>query len=491
MPSDHGASGLPVTMPDAGLFIGGKWRPALDDARLCVEDPSTGSIIGDIADASAPDIDDAVRAARSALQGPWGSAAPADRGRLLLKISRAIGERVEWLAELESTDVGKPIGEARADARALARYLEFYGGAADKIHGETVPYLPGYTVFTRLEPFGVTGHIIPWNYPMQIIGRSVVAALTMGNAVVLKPAEQASLTSLAVARIAHDAGLPAGALNVVTGAGPSAGHALAAHPEINHLSFTGSTRIGTAVQAAAAPHAVPVTLELGGKSPQILFDDADVGQALPFLVAAGIQNAGQTCSAGSRILVQRGIYESVVERLREAFEALQVGPAWLNLAAGPVISARQQSVVQGYIDQGRRELDLVAQGEIVSDAPPGGYYVAPALFANVPPGHRLAQEEIFGPVVVMIPFDTEQEAIEIANGTPYGLVAALWTRDGQRLLRLAGKLKAGQVFLNHYGAGGGVELPFGGVGRSGYGREKGMAALHSFSTLKTVVAYHG
>jgi aldehyde dehydrogenase (NAD+) len=480
-----------IPLPDRALFIAGKWRPAGDGARLCVEDPSTGSIVGDIPDACAADIDEAVFAARSALQGPWGAAAPVDRGRLLAKIGRAITERMEWLAGLEALDVGKPIGQARADARALARYFEFYAGAADKIHGETIPYLPGYTVFTQLEPYGVTGHLVPWNYPMQIIGRSVVAALTMGNAVVLKPAEQASLTALAVARIAQDAGLPAGALNVVTGAGRGAGHTLAAHAGINHLSFTGSTAVGAAVQAAAAVHAVPVTLELGGKSPQILFDDADIEQALPFLVAAGVQNAGQTCSAGSRILVQRGIYASVVTRLGEQFAALKVGPAWLDLAVGPLISARQRSVVEGFIDLGRRELDWVAQGTIISEAPTGGHYVVPTLFAGVPGGHRLAQEEIFGPVVVMIPFDTEEEAIDIANGTPFGLVAAVWTRDGQRLLRLAKRLKAGQVYLNNYGAGGGVELPFGGVGRSGHGREKGMAALHSFSTLKTVIAHHG
>ena len=478
-------------LPDRGLFIGGVWRPPAAGAQLSIENPSTGAVVGEIAEARAADIDEAVRAARAALDGPWGAMAPADRGRLLGAIGRAIAERADWLAELESMDVGKPIGEARADARALARYFEFYAGAADKVHGETLPYLPGYTVFTQREPFGVTAHIIPWNYPMQILGRSVVAALTMGNAVVLKPAEQASLTSLAVAGIAQSAGLPAGALNVVTGTGAVAGHALAAHPGIDHLSFTGSTVVGASVQAAAAAHAVPVTLELGGKSPQVLFDDADVEQALPFLLAAGIQNAGQTCSAGSRIIVQRGIYDRVVARLGERFKALRAGPAWADLALGPLISAKQRRSVESYLDLGRRELRLAAQGEIAADAPASGHYVAPALFADVPAAHRLAQEEIFGPVLVMIPFDTEVQAIEIANGTPYGLVAALWTRDGQRLLRLAKKLRAGQVYLNNYGAAGGVELPFGGVGRSGHGREKGMAALHTFSTLKTVIAHHG
>ena len=482
---------IPDKLPDRGLFIGGAWREPSAGGRIAVENPSTGERVCDIADASAADLDEAVSAARAALDGPWGAAAPADRGRLLLKISGAIAEHSEWLAELETLDVGKPIGEARADARALARYFEFYAGAADKVHGATLPYLPGYSVFTQREPLGVTGHIIPWNYPMQILGRSVVAALTMGNAVVLKPAELASLTSLAVARIAHEAGLPAGALNVVSGTGAGAGHALAAHPGINHVSFTGSLRTGASVQAAAAVHAVPVTLELGGKSPQILFEDADVDQALPFLVRAGVQNAGQTCSAGSRILVERGLYPLIVARLAERFRALEAGPATADPPLGPLISSQQRDRVEAYIELGRRELTPAARGGIAPGAPSGGYYVAPALFADVPPDHRLAQEEIFGPVVVVIPFDGEREAVRIANGTPYGLVAAVWTRDGARQLRLAKQLKAGQVFLNNYGAAGGVELPFGGVGRSGHGREKGMAALESFSALKTVIAHHG
>jgi aldehyde dehydrogenase (NAD+) len=481
----------PGKLPDRGLFIGGTWREASAGGRIAVDNPSTGETICDIADASAADVDEAVSAARAALDGPWGAAAPADRGRLLMKISGAISQHGDWLAELEALDVGKPIGEARADARALARYFEFYAGAADKIHGETLPYLSGYSVFTQREPLGVTGHIIPWNYPMQILGRSVVAALTMGNAVVLKPAELASLTSLAVARIAHEAGLPAGALNVVTGTGAGAGHALAAHPDINHLSFTGSLRTGSSVQAAAAVHAVPVTLELGGKSPQILFEDADIDRALPFLVRAGVQNAGQTCSAGSRILVERGLYPRLVARLAEQFSALEAGPAACDPALGPLISSKQRDRVAEYIELGRRELTVAARGRIAPGAPSGGYYVAPALFCDVPAGHRLAQEEIFGPVVVVIPFDSEREAVRIANGTPYGLVAAVWTRDGGRQLRLAKRLKAGQVFLNDYGAGGGVELPFGGVGRSGHGREKGMAALDSFCALKTVIAHHG
>jgi aldehyde dehydrogenase (NAD+) len=387
--------------------------------------------------------------------------------------------------------VGKPLSQARADVRALARYLEFYGGAVNKLHGDTIPYLPGYTVFTRFEPHGVSGHIIPWNYPMQIIGRSVIAALAMGNAAVLKPAEAASYSSLAVAAIAHEAGLPPGALNVVTGFGSLAGSALASHPDVNHLSFTGSTVVGAAIQAAAAVHSVPVTLELGGKSPHIVFDDADIEAAVPMLMLAAIQNAGQTCSAGSRILVQRGVYEEVVGRLSNRFAALRSGAAQRDLELGALISRRHKARVEEYIAAGRREFTVAAEGKIDAAAPNGGYYVAATLFTGVEPGHRIAQEEIFGPVAVVIPFADEAQALSIANGTPYGLVAGVWSNAHSRLMRMAEQLRAGQVYLNDFGAAGGVELPFGGVGQSGFGREKGMEALRSFSTLKTVISRHG
>jgi aldehyde dehydrogenase (NAD+) len=480
-----------ILLKDPSLcLIGGAWVPPRSGQSLLLTNPSTGADLAQIARGQAADIDAAVSAARAALQGDWGRMTALERGRILTRVGQMVLERADDLARLEAADVGKPLGQARADAVALARYMEFYGGAADKVLGETIPYLDGYTVYTLREPHGVTGHIVPWNYPMQIIGRSVGAALAMGNACVLKPAEEACLTALAFAEIAVQAGLPAGALNVVPGLGAEAGAALAAHPGVQHLSFTGSVGVGKIIQTLAAQNVVPVTLELGGKSPQLVFDDADLDRALPFLVNACVQNAGQTCSAASRILVQRGVYDEVKSRLVDRYRALRVGPAMDNLAVGPLISARQKAVVQGFLAQGA-DLTLAAQGQIVADAPAGGHYVAPTLFSEVPPDHPLAQQEIFGPVQVLIPFDTEAEALAIANGTAFGLVAAIWSRDGGRQMRLARALKSGQVFINNYGAGGGVELPFGGVGQSGHGREKGLEALYGFSQLKTVAAWHG
>ncbi|MEJ2895068.1 aldehyde dehydrogenase family protein [Bordetella avium] len=472
-------------------FIDNRFVPGSSGEAIDVIDPSTGEAYERIARGNAADIDLAVQSSRRAYEGAGGALSAAERGRLLLALSLKILEHHDELTQIESRDCGKPLKQARADVTAIARYFEFYGGAADKLMGETIPYQNGYTVLTLREPHGVTGHIVPWNYPLQIFGRSVGGALAAGNACVVKPAEDACLSLLRVAELAAEVGLPPGALNIVTGYGHEAGDALARHPGIDHISFTGSPRIGVLVTQTAAENHVPATLELGGKSPQIVFDDADIDALVPVAVNAIVQNAGQTCSAGSRILIQRSVYDKVMTRLSEAFGALRTGSSSQDLDCGPLIRKSQLERVQNFLRQAEQDgIVTAARGSIAEGAPANGYFQAPTLLGNVPVDHLLAQEEIFGPVLVAIPFDDEADAVRIANATQYGLAASIWTRDGSRQLRLARKIRSGQVFINNYGAGGGVELPFGGVKASGHGREKGFEALYGFTVLKTIAIKH-
>ena len=476
-------------------FIGNARRHPSGGQHIPVLDPSTGEAFGQIARGSAEDIDQAVAAARAALgeryDGPWGGLSAAARGRLLQRLSVAVTAHADELAQLEARDTGKSLKTACADVSALARYFEFYAGAADKLHGQTLPYEPGYLVATVREPHGVTGHIIPWNYPMQIFGRTVGAALAAGNACVVKPAADASLSSLRLGELAAEVGFPAGALNIVTGYGAEAGASLCEHPDVDHLSFTGSTATGQRVAEAAARRHCPVTLELGGKSPQLVFADADLDAAIPVIVNAIVQNAGQTCSAGSRLLVERSLYETVLERLVERFQALVAGPPALGLDMGPLVNRKQFDHVGRLLAQAEADgLRVAARGQLHPQAASAGFYQQAVLFRDVPPEHPLAQQEIFGPVLVAMPFDDETHAVRLANGTAYGLVAGVWTRDGARQLRMARALRCGQVFINNYGAGGGVELPFGGVRSSGHGREKGFEALYGFTILKTIAIRH-
>ena len=454
-----------------------------------VLDPSDGQVFAHLARGNAEDIRKAVAAARKAADGgAWSQLAPVERGRLLHKLAESILAHHDELWRLEMRDCGKPVKQAKADATAVARYFEYYAGACDKLHGETIPYTPGFAVMTFYEPHGVTGHIIPWNYPMQIFGRSVGGALAAGNACVVKPAEDACLSLLRIVELAAECGFPEGALNVVTGYGHEAGQALADAEGIDHISFTGSARVGTIIAQSAAKRHVPVTLELGGKSPQIVFADANFDEASPVIINAIIQNAGQTCSAGSRLLVEASAYERVLALVAERISALKVGPASMDCDVGPLIRANQLERVNGFLAPARR---LVAQGQIVPEAPATGFYAKPTLIADVAADADLAQDEVFGPVLAAMSFTDEADAIRLANSTAYGLVAGVWTENGGRAMRMARAVKSGQVFINNYGAGGGVELPFGGVKSSGYGREKGFEALYGFSVMKTVVVRHG
>lgn len=484
----HGSAALAAAK---GIFIDNEWRPGSSGQTVAIHAPAEGEPFAEIAAGNDRDVDEAVAAARRAFDGAWGRLTAAERGRLLARLGHLVLDHADELIALEARDTGKPMKQGRADIEACARYFEFYGGAADKLHGDTIPFLSGYFVATEREPHGVTGHIIPWNYPAQMFGRTLGPALAAGNATVMKPAEDACLTPLRLAELAVDAGFPAGAINIVPGLGAEAGAALAAHPGIDFISFTGSPEVGVLVQTEAARNHIGCTLELGGKSPQVVFADVDLEAALPSLVNAIVQNAGQTCSAGSRLLVERSGYDRIVDAVVERFGRLRAGTPDMDLDLGPLINPRQKKRVEAFGDQATADgIPMLAEGAITKGVPAKGYFVPPRLYGPVPRSNALACEEVFGPVLAVVPFEDEGDAIGVANGTEFGLIAGVWSQNAKRALRVARRIRAGQVYINAYGAGGGIELPFGGVRKSGHGREKGMAALLELTTLKTLVVKH-
>jgi aldehyde dehydrogenase (NAD+) len=450
-------------------------------------DPSSGQVLGEVARGGPADVDAAVTAAREAHERTWRQTRPAARARVLRQICDLIRRDRDQLADLESRDTGKPLRQAKADADIAARYFEFYAGAIEVLYGDTMPLGPDLFVYTLREPHGVTAHIIPWNYPLQIGARTVAPALAAGNCCVLKPAEEAPLTAIHLGRLSLEAGLPAGVLNVVPGFGEEAGAALAAHPGIDHLSFTGSVEVGKLVSKAAAEHVIPVTLELGGKSPNVVFADADLDAALPVVVNSIIQNAGQTCSAGSRLLVEAPVHEQIVSELVGRFEKVTLGPGTADPDMGPLISAAQLDRVSRLVDRGKTEArTLTGGGRPAGSSLRNGYFFLPTVFDDVPADAVVAREEIFGPVVAVSTFGDLPEAVKLANGTDFGLVAAVWTQNINTAHLMASQIQAGQVFVNTYGASGGPEMPFGGVKRSGHGREKGLEGLVEFTRVKTV-----
>jgi aldehyde dehydrogenase (NAD+) len=472
-----------------GLIIDGKRVDAADHGTFDVFDPSSGKVLATVAKATKADVKRAVQSAHAALESSaWGGMAPAERGRIMNRIAAMIRERTEELSDLESRDNGKPLRQARTDVQVAARYFEFFAGAADKIMGNTIPLGPGYLDYTVREPIGVSAHIVPWNYPIQIGARGVAPALAAGCAVVFKPSSEAPMTAMRLGEIGLACGLPPGVLNVVPGTGSEAGVALASDPDINQLTFTGSVDVGIAVAKMAADNVVPVVMELGGKSPNIVFADADLDLTVQGVANAIFQNAGQTCSAGSRLLVERGAHDALVERLAARAASMRLGPGVSDPDMGPIISKRQLETIEGYVKVGQGEgATVVAGGARPSDpALAGGYFFQPTLLDRVSADMRVAREEIFGPVLAIIEFDGLDQAAALANRSDYGLLAGIWTTNINKALALASKIKSGQVYVNTYGAGGGVELPFGGYKKSGYGREKGLESLASYTQVKNV-----
>lgn len=475
------------TQTTVPLLIGGE-EVTGTGGTFETRDPATGEVLATLAAAGERDVDAAVRAARAAVDrgGEW--EVPANRVGVLNAVAIRIRERGEELAALESADTGKPMSQARADVAACARYFEFYAGAADKLDGRSIPLGPDFVDYTIREPWGVCAIVIPWNYPLQIAGRCLAAALAAGNAAVLKPAREAPLTCVEIGRICAQEGVPPGWLSIVNGSGEAVGMPLVTHPLVDHVSFTGSAAVGAVIGEACARLIRPVVMELGGKSPNVVLADADLGRALPFIIRSIVQNAGQTCSAGARLLVERPIHAKLIEMVAERMRELRIGPGRDDPDLGPLISEQQRAGVLERADQALQSgARLVTGGRPPQDERLArGWFLEPTLFDDVDASMAIAREEVFGPVLVATTFEGEDEAVVLANATDYGLVAAVWTNDLGRAHRVARRIRAGQVFVNTYGAGGGIELPFGGYRRSGYGRGKGLEGIWEYTQVKNV-----
>lgn len=470
------------------LWINGRETPGRGGERISVENPANSELLCHTASATVDDVDDAVRAAAGALER-WASMASAERVRILFRVAQHIRAAVEEIAILECLDCGKPLREARQDVEKTAEAFEFYAGAADKLLGTTVPISPEFFCYTVREPIGVTAHIAPWNFPLRLAFRSVAPALAAGNTVVLKPAALTPLSALRMARVLHEAGIPPGVMNVISGRGTVAGAALAGHAGIHHVAFTGSVEVGIDVAQRAARNVVPCTLELGGKSPNIVFSDADMDAAVEGAIKAMFVNAGQVCCAGTRLMLEDSIYDAFVERLIARTKRIRVGPGMEDPDMGPLISREQRKSVLEYIELGKREGGRILCGGDVPNDPScrNGHFVNPTLLDGVANSCRIAQEEIFGPVLTVLRFQTDEDAARLANDSVYGLVAGIWTSNIDRAVRLASRIQAGQVYINDFFSGT-VAMPFGGYKRSGYGRERGLEALHHYTQTKAVCA---
>jgi len=473
-------------LPDY-LLIDGERVKDVSLGLIETRDPASGMLLTAVPAGSAQNINDAVAAAKKALHGPWADIDPKTRGQLLWNAGVAVRSQIDRLALIETLDTGKPLQDARAAVERSADYLCYYAGIVDKLEGSTVPLGKHKICFTERVPIGVTGHIVPWNVPINLVARGLGPALACGNTAVVKPAEDTPMTALLLVEILEQAGIPPGVVNVVTGYGDVAGQALAEHPDVRHVTFTGSVQTGKAVMTAAARHVASVTLELGGKSPHVILADADLERAVPDILNAVYKNTGQICSAGTRLLVEKSIREELLGRLVKGSEALRLGHGLDNPDMGPLISARQLATVAGFTERARaRGIQFATGGNPVTiEDLENGHFFAPTIADNVPVDDELARDEVFGPVLSLIPVDGLEQAIEFGNQSDYGLAAGIHTRDITKALRYAREIEAGQVYINGYHAAGDT-VPFGGMKQSGVGREKGLAALDAYCEVKSI-----
>ncbi|WP_439859001.1 aldehyde dehydrogenase family protein [Pseudomonas sp. MBLB4136] len=485
---EYFATGTLAGLP-SGHFIDGKSRPAASGQTMETFDPGMAKAFARFAAGDAEDVEAAVASSERAYRDCWRKVAPAERGRILQRTAEAIRANAERLAVVETLDNGKSLAEAQGDIRSAARLFEYYAGAADKLQGETMPLGMDYVSYTSLEPVGVTAHIIPWNYPTSTMVRGIAPALAAGCTAVVKPAEQTPLTALMLAEILRDAGLPDGVCNVLTGTGAAVGAPLVAHEKVRHVTFTGSVNTGRTVMQAAARNIASVTLELGGKSPMVMLADCDIDAAVEDVLWAIYSNSGQICSAGSRLVIERSIHARFIERLAALTASLRHGHGLRSPQIGAITSLDQLNKIAGYVDDAKaRGVRVAAGGSTAVDQASGaGWFFQPTILDGVGPQDRVVQEEIFGPVLSVQVADSPEEALELANGTEFGLAAGIYTRDIKKALRLARDIDAGQIYINEYYAGG-VETPFGGNKMSGFGREKGMEGLRAYCRVKSVTA---
>ena len=482
------ATGTLAGLPDRH-FIDGRFVAAVHGGRMHSFDPGTGRAFAEFAAGDAADVDAAVVAAQAALRGPWRALSPAERGRVLHRVAGLIRANADRLAVVETLDSGKRLSEAQGDIAGAAATFEYYAGACDKHEGLSIPLGENHLAYTLNEPVGVTAHIIPWNYPLSTAARGIAPALAAGCTVVAKPAEQTPLTALMLAELCAQAGMPAGVCNVVTGTGMAAGAALVRHAGVQHISFTGSVATGVGVMQAAAPQVTRLVLELGGKSPIVVLADADLDSALDNVIGAIFENAGQICSAGSRLVIDRRIHAAFVDRLVARTREITLAHGLRDTGMGAINSAAHLAKVEGFVQRARaRGISVRCGGHSSTDPKTDlGWFFEPTILDDVPPDDEAVLEEIFGPVLCVQPFDDLDHAVALANGTAYGLVAGVFTRDFESAHRLARHIDAGQVFINEYFAGS-IAVPFGGNKRSGFGREKGREALRSYSRIKSVAA---